>query len=98
MKDNMEATMETKMLILLGGKGTMVSEMIVLAEMRIHIVVVMKDAITELVIRTMIIVEEVEALMIISMVQGAGALTEMENVHMMTIVTFLLGRHLDSKC
>lgn len=94
MKDDMEAVMETEMLILMGGKEIMVLEMTVLAEMRIHMVVIMKNAITEMVIRMMIIEEEVETLMTISMVQGAGALTEMENVHMMMMVKFLLGRHL----
>lgn len=94
MKDDMEAVMETEMLILMGRKEIMVLEMIVLAEMRIHMVVIMKNAITEMVLRMMIIEEEAEALMTISMVQGAGALTEMENVHLMMMVKLLLGRNL----
>lgn len=90
MKEDTEAVMETEMSILMGGKENMVLEMIVPVEMRIHMVVIMKIAIIEMVIGMMIIEEEAEALMTISMVQEAEALTEMENVHM-TMVKFLLG-------
>lgn len=94
MKDGMEAVMEIEMLILMGGKKNTVLEMIVRAKTRILMVVIMKNAITEMVTGTMIIEEEAKALMTISMVQGAGALTGMKNVHTMMMVKVLLGRHL----